>query len=160
MKIKDERVKAMNEILNGIKIIKLYGWEQAFINNIKTTRSNELKMLKKINYIEALLMAIWNVAPMLVSFITFALYVLLDSNHVLTPARAFVSLALFNILRFPLVMLPSLVTLIIMVGFFWRKGKGGPVLFYLPFPLVLLSVSISKKKNVSIHKLFWNTRKK
>ena len=30
MEMKDERVKKMNEILNGIKVLKLYAWEPSF----------------------------------------------------------------------------------------------------------------------------------
>ena len=30
MNMKDERVKKMNEILNGIKVLKLYAWEPSF----------------------------------------------------------------------------------------------------------------------------------
>jgi hypothetical protein len=41
---------------------------------------------------------------------TFATFVLVDSSHVLDAEKAFVSLALFNILRFPLRMLPGIVS--------------------------------------------------
>lgn len=116
MKLKDERVKAMNEILSGIKIIKLYGWEQAFIDKVHSIRHRELSILRKINYFVCFLQALWNLAPFLVSFITFAIYVAIDKDNVLTAQKAFVSLALFNILRFPLTMLPNLVTSIIMVS--------------------------------------------
>ena len=30
MALKDERVKMMNEVLNGIKVLKLYAWEPSF----------------------------------------------------------------------------------------------------------------------------------
>ena len=118
MKLKDERVKAMNEILSGMKIIKLYGWEQAFINKVQSIRKKELLILKKINYFVCILQALWNLAPFLVSFITFAIYIAIDKDNVLTAQKAFVSLSLFNILRFPLSMLPNLVTNIIMVSLF------------------------------------------
>ena len=49
------------------------------------------------------------------SLVTFAVYVLSDPSHVLTPDKAFVSLSLFNILRFPLSMLPLLITNIVQV---------------------------------------------
>ncbi|KAH9522434.1 Mrp-4p [Dermatophagoides farinae] len=116
MKLKDERVKAMNEILNGMKIIKLYSWERAFIQRIETIRSKELQNLKRINYISAFIQALLNLAPFLVSFITFAIYVCIDQQNRLTASKAFVSLSLFNILRFPLAMLPNLISLIIMTS--------------------------------------------
>ena len=31
MKHKDERIKMMNEILNGIKLLKMYAWEMSFM---------------------------------------------------------------------------------------------------------------------------------
>ena len=115
MKLKDERVKAMNEILNGIKVLKLYGWEQAFMDDILKIRNRELNNLKTINYIGCVLQCLWYCAPFFVSFVSFAIYVLIDSDNQLTATKAFVSLSLFNILRFPLTMLPNLVTNIIMV---------------------------------------------
>ncbi len=47
-------------------------------------------------------------APFLVSLVTFATYVLSDPNNVLDSEKAFVSLSLFNILNFPLSMLPMM----------------------------------------------------
>ena len=40
---KDERIKIMNEILNGIKVIKLYSWEFSFMNTILQIRNKEIK---------------------------------------------------------------------------------------------------------------------
>ena len=34
MKNKDQRVKLMNEILSGVKVLKLYGWEPSFIKQV------------------------------------------------------------------------------------------------------------------------------
>jgi len=115
MKFKDERVKAMNEILSGIKVLKLYGWEEAFMTNILKIRDRELNNLKTINYYGCVLQCLWYCAPFFVSFVTFATYVLIDDKNTLTAEKAFVSLALFNILRFPLSLLPNLITSIIMV---------------------------------------------
>ncbi|KAL7990705.1 hypothetical protein Chor_014135 [Crotalus horridus] len=60
MNHKDERMKIMTEILNGIKV----------------------------------------------SVATFAVYVMIDENNILDAQKAFTSIALFNILRFPLSMFP------------------------------------------------------
>lgn len=46
MKIKDERVKLTNEILNGIKVLKLYAWEPSFEKQIVDTREIEIKTLR------------------------------------------------------------------------------------------------------------------
>ena len=31
MKLKDERIKVMSEVLNGIKLLKMYSWEMSFM---------------------------------------------------------------------------------------------------------------------------------
>ena len=51
----------------------------------------------------------------LVTFMTYSLVYRNDEDHQLTPARVFVSLSLFNVLRFPLVLLPMLITMLIEV---------------------------------------------
>lgn len=51
-----------------------------------------------------------------VSLVTFATYVLVDENNVLDASTAFVSLSLFNILRFPLSMLPMLISNMVQVS--------------------------------------------
>ena len=35
MKAKDERIKIMNEILNGMKVLKLYAWEKPYMKKGK-----------------------------------------------------------------------------------------------------------------------------
>ncbi|POI35376.1 hypothetical protein CIB84_000873, partial [Bambusicola thoracicus] len=81
MKSKDNRIKLMNEILNGIKVLKLYAWELAFREKVALS--------------------------------TFAVYVKVNKNNILDAQKAFVSLALFNILRFPLNILPMVISSIV-----------------------------------------------
>ena len=45
MKEKDKRVKLMNEILNGIKVLKLYAWENSFRDQVMGYREKEVKSL-------------------------------------------------------------------------------------------------------------------
>lgn len=50
-----------------------------------------------------------------VSLATFAVFVGVNSDNVLTAEKAFTSISLFNILRFPLAMLPMLIAAIVQV---------------------------------------------
>ncbi|XP_074741574.1 multidrug resistance-associated protein 1 isoform X5 [Strix uralensis] len=113
MKSKDNRIKLMNEILNGIKVLKLYAWELAFREKVLDIRQKELKVLKKSAYLAAMATFTWVCAPFLVALSTFAVYVTIDKKNVLDAQKAFVSLALFNILRFPLNMLPMVISSIV-----------------------------------------------
>ncbi|XP_037318940.2 ATP-binding cassette sub-family C member 3 isoform X2 [Pungitius pungitius] len=110
MQHKDSRIKLMNEILNGIKVLKLYAWENSFKEKILAIRQKELNVLRKMAYLGAVSTMAWTSAPFLVALTTFAVYVTVDENNVLDAERAFVSLSLFNILRFPLNMLPQVIS--------------------------------------------------
>ncbi|NXM06912.1 MRP1 protein, partial [Tyrannus savana] len=113
MKSKDNRIKLMNEILNGIKVLKLYAWELAFREKVLEIRQKELQVLKKSAYLAAMATFTWVCAPFLVALSTFAVYVTIDKTNILDAQKAFVSLALFNILRFPLNMLPMVISNIV-----------------------------------------------
>jgi hypothetical protein len=57
-------------------------------------------------------------APFLVSLVTFATFVLSDPANILDSEKAFVSLSLFNILNFPLTMLPMMLMNVVSFAFF------------------------------------------
>ncbi|KAI1894334.1 hypothetical protein AGOR_G00114740 [Albula goreensis] len=109
MKFKDKRLKMMNEILNGIKILKLYAWEPSFETQVQEIRDEELKVMKKFAYLSSVSTFIFAAAPALVSVVTFAVFVSISPSNVLDAEKAFTSISLFNILRFPLAMLPMLI---------------------------------------------------
>ncbi|XKL66876.1 hypothetical protein PGB90_010296 [Kerria lacca] len=110
MKSKDNRIKLMSEILLGIKVLKLYAWEPSFEKQILHIRNKEIKILKEQAYLNTCTSFIWSCAPFLVSLVTFGVYVLSSDENILDEKTAFVSLSLFNILRFPLSMLPMLIS--------------------------------------------------
>jgi len=109
MKNKDRRVKMMNEILSGMKVLKLYAWEPSFQANVENIRKKEIDVLKRAAYLSAGTAFIWTCAPFLVSLTSFMTFVLESSDNVLTPDIAFVSLTLFNIMRMPMTILPLLI---------------------------------------------------
>ncbi|XP_050979758.1 ATP-binding cassette sub-family C member 3 isoform X1 [Labeo rohita] len=113
MKHKDDRIKLMNEILNGIKVLKLYAWEVSFKEKILQIRQKELNVLRKTAYLSALSTMAWTSAPFLVALTTFAVFVTSRKDNILDAEKAFVSLSLFNILRFPLNMLPQVISSIV-----------------------------------------------
>ena len=40
MQQKDQRIRLTSELLNGIKVIKLYAWEEHFKRDVKDIRNN------------------------------------------------------------------------------------------------------------------------
>ena len=65
-------------------------------------------MFLTLAFVLQLNMFILNSIPVLVTIVSFGVFTLLGGD--LTPARAFTSLSLFAVLRFPLFMLPNIIT--------------------------------------------------
>ena len=92
----------------GIKAIKLYAWEQSFKERILSLRHLELIQIRKEAYIEVVQSTMFGATPILIAVAAFAVYT--AQGFALTPAVAFPALALFNLLRFPIIMLPWYLT--------------------------------------------------
>uniref|UniRef100_A0A3B3ZW81 ABC-type glutathione-S-conjugate transporter n=1 Tax=Periophthalmus magnuspinnatus TaxID=409849 RepID=A0A3B3ZW81_9GOBI len=106
MKFMDGRIRLMNEILNGIKILKFYAWEKAFLEQVLGYREKELKALKKSQILYSISIASFNSSSFLIAFAMFGVYVTIDARNVLDAQKVFVSMALINILKTPLSQLP------------------------------------------------------
>uniref|UniRef100_A0A4W5L124 ATP-binding cassette, sub-family C (CFTR/MRP), member 8 n=1 Tax=Hucho hucho TaxID=62062 RepID=A0A4W5L124_9TELE len=88
-----ERLKKTNELLRGIKLLKLYAWEHIFCHSVEETRAKELTSLQAFALYTSISMILILISP------------LAD----LSPAVAFASLSLFHILVTPLFLLSSVV---------------------------------------------------
>lgn len=110
---KDSRSRLMTEILNNIKSIKLYAWNTAFMNKLSHIRNDlELNTLRKIGATQSVANFTWQSTPFLVSCSTFTVFVL-TSDRPLSTDVVFPALTLFNILTFPLAILPIVITSVI-----------------------------------------------
>lgn len=114
MVAKDARIELNSEVLGGMKIIKLQAWEESFSDRISSLREAELSQLMWYYVVSALSGMLWTFTPMAVALATFAAYIW--SGHTLDVASALTALALFNILRFPLTMLPRIINSIVEAG--------------------------------------------
>ena len=70
MEQKDRRIRLMNEVLNGIKVIKLYAWENHFQRDVESIRQKELTILRNATYLNAISSFTWTCAPFLVNINT------------------------------------------------------------------------------------------
>jgi ABC-type multidrug transport system fused ATPase/permease subunit len=96
----------MNEVLQGIRMLKFMAWERSFETRIKTIRSNELRWQARNFQIEVGFDCLWAMTPVLVTLISF-LHFTLVGGHRLTPAIAFTAVAVFSELRYALSALPE-----------------------------------------------------
>lgn len=108
----DERVKLINEVLKGIRVVKTYAWEEFMEARISAIRSKEIRMIRTRSILGAFSsLCMWAAPP----FATVAVFVLYNGvghpmNETSLPVL-FTSLMLFNNLRFPLMMFPWILTM-------------------------------------------------
>ncbi|CAI9738033.1 resistance-associated 1-like [Octopus vulgaris] len=65
MVIKDKRIIFMNEVLNGMKVLKLYAWEPSFEQKVNEIRKEEIKFLRRVAYLKICSEVCWKLAPFL-----------------------------------------------------------------------------------------------
>lgn len=105
MTFTDARVKLMNEILNGIRIIKTMSWENAFIKKIEAIRSQEISLVAKAGYIfNAAFGLLLLGATQIQTTLIFLTYIGLGNQ--LDAATAFTTLTLFGLMTSPFIFLP------------------------------------------------------
>lgn len=76
MKQKDGRIKLISEILQGIKVLKLYAWENAFMKKVESFRLMELKAVKKNALMLSGALALFVASPFWVSIIRTYYYII------------------------------------------------------------------------------------
>ncbi|KAJ3071462.1 hypothetical protein HDU98_005300 [Podochytrium sp. JEL0797] len=108
MKAQDSRTGIVNEVLQGIRVIKTFAWEPQFLDKIQTARAKELHCLVSVYLAESVNTFIWLMAPIVVSFVTLSTLTKW-SDVPMTSQTAFTCLSLFNSLRIPLMYLPLVI---------------------------------------------------
>ena len=115
--VTDKRVKMMNEIISGMRLIKMYAWEWVFHDYVKGIRllvilwfiilklllhmyifhRKESKTITRASLIRGLSQACFGSLSIILNFVTFSIYTGL--GNVLTPRKVFTVIVLFGIMR-------------------------------------------------------------
>ncbi|KAJ3012098.1 UNVERIFIED_CONTAM: hypothetical protein HDU68_001384 [Siphonaria sp. JEL0065] len=109
LKAQDKRTGIVNEVLQGIRVIKYFAWERRFLQKINDSRTQELHALMSVYLADAANTFVWLMTPLIVSFVTLTTLAKF-SDIQLDSQMAFTCLALFNSLRVPLMYLPLVVS--------------------------------------------------
>nr|XP_054381850.1 ATP-binding cassette sub-family C member 8 isoform X15 [Pongo abelii] len=105
----NERLKQTNEMLRGIKLLKLYAWENIFRTRVETTRRKEMTSLRAFAIYTSISIFMNTAIPIAAVLITFVGHVSFFKEADFSPSVAFASLSLFHILVTPLFLLSSVV---------------------------------------------------
>ena len=108
MQARDKRVKFTNELLQGIKILKLFAWEPALVKQLEEKRQAELRAVLLNMTMNGVLSFVFTALPLIVTAVTFVIYGALEGTP--TAAKAYTALSLFQVLRFPLLVVPMMIT--------------------------------------------------
>uniref|UniRef100_A0A671K691 ATP-binding cassette sub-family C member 9-like n=1 Tax=Sinocyclocheilus anshuiensis TaxID=1608454 RepID=A0A671K691_9TELE len=103
-----DRLKKTTEILKGIKLLKLYAWDNIFCDRVEETREKELTSLKTFALYTSMSIFMNAAIPIAAVLATFVTHAYVEEVR-LSPAKAFASLALFHILVTPLFLLSTVV---------------------------------------------------
>lgn len=93
----DERVRLMNEIIQGIQVIKMYAWEKPFSRMVEYARRKEINVITYVSYIRGILLSFIMFTTRVSIFISLVAFALL--GNLVTAEKAFVITAYYNILR-------------------------------------------------------------
>ncbi|KAG7392329.1 hypothetical protein PHYBOEH_006432 [Phytophthora boehmeriae] len=89
-----KRIKVTNEMLQGIRVVKFYGWEKFANDYIREIRDEEVALMRKYNYLRLANVVLMYMAPTLLSLLCFTSTILLGND--LDIATTFAVLALTN----------------------------------------------------------------
>ncbi|GJJ74129.1 ATP-binding cassette, subfamily C (CFTR/MRP), member 1 [Entomortierella parvispora] len=158
----DARLRLMSEILSNIKIVKLYGWEDAFRAKINDVRTKELHAEKMLATIRALLTIVFSSVTLLMGLASFSAFAYIGGPGFtpgkLTPQVVFVSISLFSMLSRPLGMITHMVRQTIAVqvanrriqGFLLLEEIDTTMVERLPRPTVARVGSKKRKEEFSV----------
>ncbi|VVB06228.1 unnamed protein product [Arabis nemorensis] len=107
MTAQDERLKACNESLVNMKVLKLYAWESHFKKVIEKLRNIELKSLKAVQMRKAYNAVLFWSSPVFVSAATFATCYLMDIP--LKASNVFTFVATLRLVQDPVRMIPDVI---------------------------------------------------
>lgn len=105
---KDARLGLVSEALRNMKGLKMHGWERLLFGRAAGEREGELHHLATQKYLDALCVFMWAAMPVLVPFATFVTSAVVFGQS-LTAPQVFTTMALLNMLIFPMNAFPWVV---------------------------------------------------
>ncbi|KDQ12205.1 hypothetical protein BOTBODRAFT_57028 [Botryobasidium botryosum FD-172 SS1] len=104
VKITDKRVRLVQEVLQGIRLLVLFGWQGPYAERIVGLRKAEITRIKSMASYRGIMFSLVYFVPILAAILSFITYSL--TKHSLEPAIVFSSLQYLNVIRNPMFMVP------------------------------------------------------
>ncbi|KAG0212130.1 Multidrug resistance-associated protein 1, partial [Mortierella sp. NVP41] len=111
MKAMDSRLRLVNEVLGGMKIVKLYNWEEPFKERIAVVRRDEVMVLKQFGVVFSFVGLVFTSTPLIITLVSLAVYATHGGPNAgpgdMNPQTIFVSISLFGLLARPISVMSS-----------------------------------------------------
>jgi len=102
VEVADERIEIVAAMLQDIKVTKLCAYEDQFEKRVQDARRREMALVRKEQFVWGLTLVVRVFTPVVASFATFATYVLVNEDNIMTASVVFTLAMLFNMLKFPI----------------------------------------------------------
>ena len=112
MALTDERTGLLAQLLKGMEIIKLNAWERPLAARLEAARERELRELRVVLYVRAIMRAVQFVLPSIIAVATLSAYVQLSAQRTLSLEVTVMVLSFITCIRFPLLLIPHAVALL------------------------------------------------
>lgn len=106
LKLTDARVLLVKEVLNNLRVIKLYSWEEPYFKMISNIRNMEMLNLLKMEVVRSVIISVASSLSSVSSYAAFLTLYAIAGPDKRNPANIFSSVALFGILSSALIVLP------------------------------------------------------
>ncbi|CEH14116.1 Multidrug resistance-associated protein/mitoxantrone resistance protein, ABC superfamily [Ceraceosorus bombacis] len=108
----DKRISLVASVLTNIKFVKQQGVEARWRDRILLARNDELNALIRVRLLDLAFIALWLVTPIAVTLTSIYCYTYVQGNQLTVPV-AFTAITLFAMLRTPLNVIPTFVSVFI-----------------------------------------------
>ncbi|CUG89432.1 ABC transporter, putative, partial [Bodo saltans] len=95
------RVQQIAEFIQGVRVVKMYGWETYLRDTILSTHAVEMFYLRLELVLWVIVSTIMIIAPQVSLMVTFVIYVYARTDSTLNAADAFAALTMLGLLKFP-----------------------------------------------------------
>nr|CCC49556.1 putative multidrug resistance protein A, fragment [Trypanosoma vivax Y486] len=100
----DARVKATNEFISGMRIVKFMAWEPHFLLSIEQKRATEIRYIRTVQLCRLVASFLNTATPPIMIATVFAVFYL--QGNELSPEIVFPALLLMSIIRLPFLLIP------------------------------------------------------
>ncbi|KAJ7919473.1 P-loop containing nucleoside triphosphate hydrolase protein [Mycena leptocephala] len=99
IKAADKRIGTIQETMNVLRMIKLFGWEEKMLARVNAKREEELHWIWKREIFEWVANTVNNFIPVVTMLVTYVTYVSLIMKQELRPSIVFSTMPVFDMLR-------------------------------------------------------------